>query len=129
VIQKKTEAAIYRPKVTSRHSNNLYTESLARERLVQSDYGEAAGGDNQAPNSVELLRAAMASCLEAAFFEFAVHERFTVNALAVNVEGTLDKSGLFVLFKQRRRTRCGGDGPWQEIIKEKGQIPALETRL
>jgi uncharacterized OsmC-like protein len=107
---KKPESAIYRPKVTSRHVKNLYTESMAREHLVKSDYGEAAGGDNQAPNPVELLLAAMASCLEAAFYEFAVYEGYTVNALAVNVEGTLDLRGLFMIddvsagFKDLRYT-------------------------
>jgi putative redox protein len=109
-FKKKPEAAIYKPKVTSRHIKNLYTESMAREHLVKSDYGEAAGGDNQAPNPVELLLAAMAACLEAAFYEFAVHEGFTINALAVDIEGTLDLRGLFMLddisagFKDLRYT-------------------------
>jgi putative redox protein len=96
-FRNKPETAIYKPKVTSRHVKNLYTESMARDHLMKSDYGEAAGGDNQAPNPVELLLAAMASCLEAAFYEFAVHEGFTITALSVNVEGTLDLRGLFML--------------------------------
>jgi len=110
LFRRKPEAAIYRPKVASRHIKNLYTESMAREHLVKSDYGEAAGGDNQAANPVELLLAAMAACLEAAFYEFAVHEGLTIDALAVNVEGTLDLRGLFMLddvsagFKDLRYT-------------------------
>jgi uncharacterized OsmC-like protein len=96
-FKKKPEAAIYKPKISSRHINNLYTESTAREHLVKSDYGEAAGGDNQAPNPIELLLAAFAACIEAAFYEFAVHEGFTINALSVNVEGTLDLRGLFMI--------------------------------
>ena len=96
-FKKKPEAAIYKPKVTSRHVKNLYTESMAREHLVKSDYGEAAGGDNQAPNPIELLLAAMAACIEAALYEFAVHEGLTINALTVDVEGTLDLRGLFML--------------------------------
>jgi len=96
-FRKKPEAAIYRPKVTSRHIRNLYTESMAREHLVKSDYGEAAGGENQAPNPIELLLAAVAACIEAAFYEFAVHEGFTINALTVDVEGTLDLRGLFMI--------------------------------
>jgi len=109
-FRKKPEAAIYKPKVTSRHIKNLYTESMAREHLVKSDYAEAAGGDNQAPNPIELLLAAMAACIEAAFYEFAVHEGFTINALTVDVEGTLDLRGLFMLddvsagFKDLRYT-------------------------
>ena len=109
-FRKKPEAAIYKPKVTSRHIKNLYTESMAREHLVKSDYGEAAGGDNQAPNPIELLLAAFAACVEAAFYEFAVHEGFTISALTVDVEGTLDLRGLFMVddvsagFKDLRYT-------------------------
>jgi len=97
LFRKKPETAIYKPKVTSRHIKNLYTESVAREHLVKSDYGEAAGGDNQAPNPIELLLAAVAACIEAAFYEFAMHEGFTINALAVDVQGTLDLRGFFML--------------------------------
>src|SRR5512143_2956029 len=96
-FKKKPESAIYKPKVTSRHVRNLYTESMAREHLVKSDYGEAAGGDNQAPNPIELLLAAIAACIEASFYEFAVHEGFTITKVTVDVEGTLDLRGLFML--------------------------------
>jgi putative redox protein len=109
-FKKRPDTAIYKPKVTSRHVKNLYTESMAREHLVKSDYGEAAGGDNQAPNPIELLLSAMAACIEAAFYEFAVHEGFTINGLTVDVEGTLDLRGFFMLddvsagFKDLRYT-------------------------
>ncbi len=96
-FKRKPEAALYRPKVTSRHIKNLYTESQAREHLVKADYAEAAGGDNEAPNPIELLLAAFAACIEAAFYEFAVHEGFTITSLTVNVEGTLDLRGLFMI--------------------------------
>jgi putative redox protein len=109
-FKKRPDTAIYKPKVTSRHVKNLYTESMAREHLVKSDYGEAAGGDNQAPNPIELLLSAIAACIEAAFYEFAVHEGFTINGLTVDVEGTLDLRGFFMLddvsagFKDLRYT-------------------------
>lgn len=96
-FRKKPEAAIYKPKVSSRHVRNLYTETTAREHLVKSDYAEAAGGENQAPNPIELLLTAMAACIEAAFYEFALHEGLTINALTVDVEGTLDLRGFFML--------------------------------
>jgi putative redox protein len=70
---------------------------MAREHLVKSDYGEAAGGDNQAPNPIELLLAAVVACIEAAFYEFAVHEGFMINALTVDAEGTLDRGGRFMM--------------------------------
>ncbi len=109
-FRKRPDTALYKPKVNSRHVKNLYTESTVRDHVVRSDYGEAAGGDNQAPNPIELLLAAIASCIEASFYEFAVHEGFTITKLAVDVEGTLDLRGLFMLdnvasgFKDLRYT-------------------------
>jgi len=96
-FRKKPEAAVYKPKVSSRHVEGLYTETKVREHIVLSDYGEAAGGTNQAPNPIELLLSAMAACVEAAFYEFAVHEGFVIRSLAVDVEGTLDLRGLFMI--------------------------------
>lgn len=94
---RKPEAAMYRPKVSSRHVRNLYTESTVRDHLVKSDYPDAAGGENQAPNPIELVLAAFAACIEAAFYEFAMHEGITVNSLKLDVEGTLDLRGLFMI--------------------------------
>lgn len=96
-FKRKPEAALYKPKVSSRHIEGLYTETKVREHLVKSDYGEAAGGTNVAPNPIELLLSAIAACIEAAFYEFALHEGFTVTALSVDVEGTLDLRGLFMV--------------------------------
>jgi putative redox protein len=94
---RKPDAAVYRPKASSRHVRGLYTETKVREHLVRSDYAEAAGGTNLAPNPIELLLSAIAACIEAAFYEFAVHQGFTVNALSVEVEGTLDLRGFFMI--------------------------------
>jgi uncharacterized OsmC-like protein len=96
-FKRKPEAAIYKPKVASRHIRNLYTETQVREHLVKSDYGEAAGGENQAPNPIELLLSAFGACVEAAFYEFALHEGLTITSLSVDVEGTLDLRGLFMI--------------------------------
>lgn len=96
-FRRKPEAAIYKPKVISHHVRGLYTESMAREHTVKSDYGEAAGGTNLAPNPIELLLSALGSCIEAAFYEFAVHEGFSITGLSVEVEGTLDLRGLFMI--------------------------------
>jgi len=97
LFRKKPEAAIYKPKASSRHVRGLYTETKVREHIVKSDYAEAAGGTNLAPNPIELLLSAMAACVEAAFYEFAVHQGFTVHSLSVDIEGTLDLRGLFMI--------------------------------
>ncbi len=96
-FKKKPEAALYKPKVSSRHVKGLYTETTVREHLVKSDYGEAAGGTNIAPNPIELLLSALAACIEAAFYEFAVHDGLTIHSLSAEVEGTLDLRGLFMI--------------------------------
>jgi putative redox protein len=96
-FKRKPEAAIYMPKVSSRHVEQLYTETKVREHLVLSDYGEAAGGTNKAPNPIELLLSAFGACVEAAFYEFAVHEGYQIDSLSVEVEGTLDLRGLFMI--------------------------------
>lgn len=96
-FKRKPEAALYKPKVSSRHISGLYTETKVREHTVPSDYGEAAGGTNRAPNPIELLMSAVAACIEAAFYEFAVHEGIRVTSLTVDVEGTLDLRGLFMV--------------------------------
>jgi len=96
-FRRRPDTAVYKPKVTSKHIENLYTETMAREHMVKSDYGEAAGGNNRAPNPIELLLSAMGACIEAAFYEFAVHEGFTINSLSVEVEGSLDLRGLFMI--------------------------------
>ena len=109
-FRKRPDTALYKPKVTSRHVRNLYTESTVRDHMVKSDYGEAAGGENLAPNPIELLLVAFAACIEASFYEFAVHEGFTITKMTVDVEGTLDLRGLFMLdniesrFKDMRYT-------------------------
>ena len=96
-FRRKPEAAVYKPKVSSRHVEKLYTETLVREHLIGSDYAEAAGGTNKAPNPIELLLSAFAACIEAAFYEFALHEGFTIDSLSVDVEGTLDLRGFFMI--------------------------------
>ena len=96
-FKRKPESAIYTPKVSSKHIRNLYTETMVREHLVKSDYGEAAGGENQAPNPIELLLSAFAACIEAAFYEFALHEDLKITSVSADVEGTLDLRGLFMV--------------------------------
>lgn len=96
-FRRKPDAALYRPKVSSRHVSGLYTETTVRDHLVKSDYAEAAGGTNQAPNPIELLLAALCACIEAAFYEFAVHEGLTINRLSVEAEGMIDLRGLFMV--------------------------------
>ena len=96
-FKRKPEAAVYKPRVSSRHVYGLYTETDVRKHTVKSDYAEAAGGTDEAPNPIELLLAALASCIEAAFYEFALHEGITVKSLSVEVEGRLDLRGLFMV--------------------------------
>ncbi len=94
---RKPEAALYNPKVSSRHIEKLYTETTIRDHTVKIDYAEPAGGTNKAPNPIEMLLAAFGACVEAAFFEFAEYKGFKIDSLTVDVEGTLDLRGLFMV--------------------------------
>lgn len=97
LFKKKPEAAVYRPKVSSRHIKDLHTETTVRDHLVRADYPVPAGGSNLAPNPIELLLASFAACIESAFYEFAVHEGVAVNSISAEIEGTLDLRGLFMV--------------------------------
>ncbi len=97
LYKKKPDAALYRPRVSSRHVKDLYTETKVRGHLLKADYPVPAGGGDLAPNPVELLLASFAACIESAFYEFAVHEGLTVSAISVEMEGTLDLRGLFMI--------------------------------
>lgn len=126
-FRRKPDAAIYKPKVSSRHVENLYTETMVREHIVKADYAEAAGGSNRAPNPIELLLSAFAACIEAAFYEFALHEGLTINALSVDVEGTLDLRGLFMIddvsagFKDLKYTFRIGSPDDEKKVRELAQ--------
>ena len=102
LFKKKPEAAIYKPKVSSKHIYGLYTETSVRDHTVVSDYAGPAGGTDKAPNPIELLLSAFAACVEAAFYEFALHRGITVNSLSVEIEGTLDLRGLFMVDDSTR---------------------------
>jgi putative redox protein len=97
LFKKRPDAALYRPRVSSMHVKDHYTETAVRGHLVKADYPGPAGGGDLAPNPVELLLASFAACIESAFYEFAVHEGLAVNSISVEIEGTLDLRGLFMI--------------------------------
>jgi uncharacterized OsmC-like protein len=102
LFQRKPETAMYRPKVSSKLIYGLYTETSVRDQLIKSDFAEPAGGTNRAPNPVELLLSAFAACIEASFYEFAVHRGIIIDSLSIEVEGTLDLKGLFMVDENTR---------------------------
>jgi len=96
-MKKRPQVAIYKPKVTSKLVRNLYTETTVRNHVVKCDYAEPAGGENIAPNPIELLMASFAACIEAAFYEFAENEGLAVESVEAEIEGMLDLRGLFMV--------------------------------
>jgi len=96
-MKKRPQVAIYKPKVTSKLVRNLYTETTVRDHVVKCDYAEPAGGENIAPNPIELLLAAFAACIEAAFYEFAEHEGLAIESVEAEIEGMLDLRGFFMV--------------------------------
>lgn len=96
-LARRPEAARYTPKVTSRLVRNLRTETAVRTHSVISDYVKPAGGDDTGANPIELLLAALAACIEAAFHEFATHEGLKITSVEADVQGRLDLRGLFMV--------------------------------
>jgi len=97
LFKRKPEAAEYRPKVFSQHLYGLYTETKVRDHTVAVDYPEPAGGTDRAPNPIELLLCALAACIEAAIYEFAVYEGVKIDSISIEIEGSLDLRGLFMV--------------------------------
>ncbi len=96
-LKQRPKVGIYKPKVTSKLIRNLYSENRVRDHLVKCDYAQPAGGENLAPNPIELLLASLASCIEAAFHEFVAHEGFVIESVEAEIQGTLDLRGLFMV--------------------------------
>ncbi len=97
LFERKPSAAVYNPKVSSRHIEKLYTETTVRDHTVKIDYAEPAGGTNKGPNPIEMLLSAFGACVEAAFCEFAEYKGYKIDSISIDVEGTLDLRGLFMV--------------------------------
>lgn len=95
IFAQKPETARYVPKVTTEWKGGLRNENSIRNHLVVSDYPVPSGGADAAANPMELLLAALGSCVSAVFVEYAALLDITLDAVKVELEGEIDLRGLF----------------------------------
>jgi len=92
---KKPEAAVYRPGVSTEWKGGLLNENRIRTHVVMSDYPVPSGGDDQAPNPMEMMLMALGSCVSAVFVEYAAMLDIELEAVNVELTGDIDLRGLF----------------------------------
>lgn len=77
--------------------DNVLANVSIRKFNFNVDEPKELGGTNIAPNPVELVLAALASCQEIAFAAFAAHLGLELEQVKVNVKGNLDLRGFLAL--------------------------------
>lgn len=95
LFKKKPEAAKYRPVVVTEWKGGLLNENSIRDHTLLSDYPPPAGGDNKAANPMEMLLAALGSCVSAVYVEYAATLDMKLDAVKVELGGSVDLRGLF----------------------------------
>jgi len=95
LFKRKPEAALIRPTVVTEWKGGMLNENKIRDHLLLSDYPEPAGGTNKAPNPMEILLAALGSCISGVYVDFAAVMDIKLDAIRVELEGSIDLRGLF----------------------------------
>lgn len=81
--------------VASRQTQGLQSEARVRDFTVKVDEPAALGGDDQAPNPVEYILAALATCQEITFRLYADTLGIPITGVSVKLDGRIDLRGLF----------------------------------
>ncbi|MBI4829633.1 MAG: OsmC family protein [Nitrospinae bacterium] len=95
IFGQKPETARYVPKVVTQWKGGLRNENAIRNHTVVSDYPVPSGGADAAANPMELLLAALGSCVSAVYVEYAALLDVTLDGVTVELEGEIDLRGLF----------------------------------
>lgn len=95
LFAKKPEAAAYTPKAVTEWKGGLLNENRIRDFTVSSDYPVPSGGSDTAPNPMELVLAALGSCVSAVYVEYAAEMGLRLDGVSVETEGDIDLRGLF----------------------------------
>ncbi len=83
--------------VRSHLVDNVLANVSIRKFNFNVDEPKELGGTDIAPNPVELVLAALASCQEIAFSAFAAHLGIEIEHVKVNVKGNLDLRGFLAI--------------------------------
>ena len=92
-FREQPEAAAIAFSVESRLVDGFQSSVEARQFRFDSDEPEALGGGDTAPNPVEYLLAALATCQEVTYRLYADALGIPVNGVSVTLEGALDLRG------------------------------------
>ncbi len=81
----------------SRQVGGLRSEAKIRQFTVTVDEPASLGGTDTAPNPVELVLAALASCQEITYRAYATALGVPLDSVSVSLEGRLDLRGFFAV--------------------------------
>ncbi len=95
LFARKPEAARYKPRVMTEWKGGLLNENTIRNHTILSDYPEPSGGSDRSANPMEMMLAALGSCISAVYVEYAAELDITLDGVKVELEGSIDLRGLF----------------------------------
>ena len=82
---------------TSRQESGLHSTVRVRHFTLDVDEPETLGGADKAPNPVEYILAALASCQEITYRLYADSLGIPLDGVSVTLKGTLDLRGFFAV--------------------------------
>jgi uncharacterized OsmC-like protein len=118
-----TRGAHSRTTIQSFYGTGQEDESRSEAFTLEGDEPPVLLGDNQAPNAVEAVLHALASCLAVGFVYNAAAQGIRVDSLDFDLEGDLDLQGFLGLSDEvrpgyegiRLRYRVNADAPREKI--------------
>jgi len=87
--------------VDSRLDKGFRSEINVRDFTILADEPHSLGGENEAPNPVEYVLAALASCQEIVIKAYAGQLGIKLDSVRVEASGDLDLQGFFNLSEER----------------------------
>lgn len=96
------ETAVAEFSLRSRQTAGLRSEVSVRQFNFAVDEPEGLGGQDTAPNPVEYVLAALASCQEITYRLYADALGIPLNGVSVDLSGTLDLRGFFAVDEKVR---------------------------
>ncbi|MHA1410483.1 MAG: OsmC family protein [Candidatus Odinarchaeia archaeon] len=76
-------------------AGNLKTKAIARDFVIKSDEPPELGGENTAPNPIELVLAALGNCQAITYVAYSIAMRIPIKDVRVLVKGYIDLQGFF----------------------------------
>lgn len=124
-VREDPEKAKFRFSAVTRWKDGTVTETVARDRVIAADEPEALGGRDSAADPVELLLAALTSCVSIGLVTHAAERGVDFEDFEIEVAGDLDLRGYLGLDEAVRpgyagleyTVRVKSDAP-REVLEE-----------